>query len=82
VSIKAMITQGPVVLNSFPAEPRVSIVLQGLTSSHPSFWGGSCTYSQSVIAKKASEATGAILQGEGLLIGVVGGGLAGVVAGM
>lgn len=43
---------------------------------------GNLTHSQSVIAEEAGKAAGAILQGEGLIIGVVGRGLAGVVAGV
>lgn len=42
--------------------------------------GSSVTHSQSVIAEEASEAAAAVLQGEGLPVGGVGGGLAGVEA--
>lgn len=40
------------------------------------------THSQGVVAKEAGEAAAAILQGEGLPVGGVGGGLAGVEAGV
>lgn len=40
------------------------------------------THSQGVVAEEAGEAAGAVLQGEGLAFGVVGGGFAGVVAGV
>lgn len=43
---------------------------------------GNLTHSQSVIAEEAGKAAGAVLQGEGLPLSVVGGGLAGVVAGV